>query len=102
MSRKETRKSLITTKTRAGIFARSTTRREVFYAHPSELKPELEATLADQARARGISLSEYLQRVVEKPCPPRANAGPSLLGWRRYGRQARRPWFGLAGLRVQR
>ena len=30
-----------------------------------ELKPEVEATLANQARARGISLSEYLQSVVD-------------------------------------
>jgi hypothetical protein len=37
-----------------------------------ELKPEVESTLADLARAQGISLSEYLQRVVEDLARPAA------------------------------
>ena len=40
-----------------------------------ELKPEVEAALVDQARAKGVPLDEYLQSVVEalasRRAPPR-------------------------------
>ena len=42
-----------------------------------ELKPEVEAALADQARAKGVSLDTYLQNVMEDlacaPATPRHN-----------------------------
>lgn len=42
-----------------------------------ELKPEVEAALADQAKAKGVPLNAYLQKVIEDlahaPVAPKAN-----------------------------
>lgn len=43
-----------------------------------ELKPEVEANLAAQARARGVPLDVYLQRVIEDLAQVE-EAGPSSL-----------------------
>lgn len=37
-----------------------------------ELKPEIEAALADQAKAKGVPLSAYLQSVIEDLAHPHA------------------------------
>ncbi len=41
-----------------------------------DLKPEVEASLAAQARERGVSVVEYVGSLLEKFAPPRAQRSP--------------------------
>ena len=43
-----------------------------------EIKPEIEATLAAQARARGIPLDAYLQVVIEELAQTKPVSPPAL------------------------
>lgn len=47
-----------------------------------ELKPDIEANLAAQARARGITLDAYLQSVIEDAARTKAASAASLLDLR--------------------
>jgi hypothetical protein len=42
-----------------------------------ELTPEVEAALSDQAKAKGVSLDIYLQRIIENLAQPQSSTRPS-------------------------
>jgi hypothetical protein len=43
-----------------------------------ELKPEVEARLSTQAKARELSLDAYVQRVIEETAASEVSPGPTL------------------------